>query len=175
MKHAKHSQNEIYSSTKKRNQNSNTSRDIYSKTPKSKIILDVISKILFPLEMMVVIALILYATLIQIFPIVYIFIFIVLLGVLAGVHIKLLSGKKRRVRRKRILSLCLSVAMFVVSGFGMSYMGILNGAIGDITLGTGEITTRLKTLLRIRLLFIFRVLILKIQPKLRTKVYPMLI
>ena len=144
MKHAKHSQNEIYSSTKKRNQNSNTSRDIYSKTPKSKIILDVISKILFPLEMMVVIALILYATLIQIFPILYIFIFIVLLGVLAGVHIKLLSGKKRRVRRKRIISLCLSVAMFVVSGFGMSYMGILNGAIGDISLGTGENNDQVK-------------------------------
>ena len=112
--------------------------DIVSKTPKSKIILDRISKILFPIEMMVVIALILYATLIQIFPILYIFIFIVLLGILAGVHIKLLSGKKRRIGRKRIISLCLSVMMFVVSGFGMSYMGILNGAIGDITLGTGE-------------------------------------
>ncbi len=144
MKHAKHAQNEIYSSTKKKNQSSNTSRDIYSKTPKSKIILDIISKILFPVEMMVVIALILYATLIQIFPILYIFIFIVLLGVLAGVHIKLLSGKKRRVRRKRILSLCLSVAMFVVSGFGMSYMGILNGAIGDISLGAGENANQVK-------------------------------
>ncbi|MBR2040090.1 MAG: hypothetical protein IJ948_01775, partial [Clostridia bacterium] len=138
MKHAKHSQKEIYSSSKSRDLNSFSNMDIVSKTPKSKIILDRISKILFPIEMMVVIALILYATLIQIFPILYIFIFIVLLGILAGVHIKLLSGKKRRIGRKRIISLCLSVMMFVVSGFGMSYMGILNGAIGDITLGTGE-------------------------------------
>ena len=138
MKHAKHSQREIYSSSKSRDLNSFAGRDIVSKTPKSKIVLDITSKILFPREMMVVIALILYATLIQIFPILYIFIFIVLLGILAGVHIKLLSGRKRRIRRKRIISLCLSVMMFVVSGFGMSYMGILNGAIGDIALGTGE-------------------------------------
>ena len=143
MKHAKHSQKDIYSS-KKKNLNSYATRDIYSKTPKSKIVLDIISKILFPVEMMVVIALILYATLIQIFPVLYIFIFIILLGILAGVHIKLLSGKKRRVRRKRIISLCLSVAMFVVSGFGMSYMGILNGAIGDISLGTGENADQVK-------------------------------
>lgn len=148
MKHAKHSQNEVYSSTKKKKSSANTSRDIYSKTPKSKIVLDIISKVLFPLEMMVVIALILYATLIQIFPILYIFIFIILLGVLAGVHIKLLSGKKRRIRRKRIISLCLSVMMFVVSGFGMSYMGILNGAIGDIALGTGENADQVKNVAR---------------------------
>ena len=142
MKHAKHpgkgDSREIYSSTKSRNLNSYSSRDIVSKTPKSKKVLDVVSKILFPIEMMVVIALIIYATLIQIFPTLYIFIFIVLLGILAGVHIKLLSGRKRRIKRKRILSLCLSVVMFIVSGLGMSYMGILNGAIGDITLGTGE-------------------------------------
>lgn len=138
MKHSKHSKTNMYSSSKSRDLNSFSGRDIVSKTPKSKIILDRISKILFPIEMMVVIALILYATLIQIFPILYIFIFIVLLGVLAGVHIKLLSGKKRRIGRKRIISLCLSIMMFVVSAFGMSYMGILNGAIGDIALGTGE-------------------------------------
>ena len=148
MKHAKHSQNEVYSSTKKKKSSANTSRDIYSKTPKSKIVLDIISKVLFPLEMMVVIALILYATLIQIFPILYIFIFIILLGVLAGVHIKLLSGKKRRIRRKRIISLCLSVMMFVVSGFGMSYMGILNGAIGDIAIGTGKNADQVKNVAR---------------------------
>ena len=71
------SQREIYSSSKSRDLNSFAGRDIVSKTPKSKIILDIISKILFPIEMMVVIALILYATLIQIFPILYIFIFIV--------------------------------------------------------------------------------------------------
>ena len=138
MKHSKHSKTNKHSSSGSRDLNSFSGRDIVSKTPKSKIVLDIISKILFPIEMMLVIALILYATLIQIFPILYIFIFIVLLGVLAGVHIKLLSGKKRRIRRKRIISLCLSVMMFVVSGFGMSYMGILNGAIGDIALGTGE-------------------------------------
>ena len=148
MKHAKHSQREIYSSSKSRDINSFAGRDIVSKTPKSKIVLDIISKILFPIEMMVVIALILYATLIQIFPILYIFIFIVLLGILAGVHIKLLSGKKRRIRRKRIISLCLSVMMFVVSGFGMSYMGILNGAIGDIALGTGENADQVKNVAR---------------------------
>ena len=34
--------------------------------------------------------------------------------------------------------------MFVVSGFGMSYMGILNGAIGDISLGTGENADQVK-------------------------------
>lgn len=138
MKHSKHSKTNMYSSSKSRDLNSFSGRDIVSKTPKSKIVLDIISKILFPIEMMVVIALILYATLIQIFPILYIFIFIVLLGILAGVHIKLLSGKKRRIGRKRIISLCLSIMMFVVSAFGMSYMGILNGAIGDIALGTGE-------------------------------------
>ncbi len=137
MKHAKHSGKKV-KSQQSRNLNSYSSRDIVSKTPKSKKVLDVISKILFPIEMMVVIALIIYATLIQIFPMVYIFVFIVLLGVLAGVHIKLLSGRKRRIRRKRIISLCLSVCMFVVSAFGMSYMGIINGAIGDITLGTGK-------------------------------------
>lgn len=120
------------------NSYSNTNRDIVSKTPKSKRILDIISKILFPIEMLLVIALIIYATLIQIFPITYIFVFIVLLGILAGVHIKLLSGRKRRIRRKRIISLCISICMFVVSAFGMSYMGIINGAIGDIAIGKEE-------------------------------------
>ena len=142
MKHAKNPQNEIYSSTKKKKSSAKESIDIYSKTPKSKIALDIISKILFPIEMMVVIALIIYATLIQVFPVFYVFVFIILLGILAGVHIKLLTGQNRRVKRKRIISIFLSIMMFMVSAFGMSYMGILNGAIGDISLGTGENTNQ---------------------------------
>ncbi len=143
MKHAKHYGNrdnnvDIYSSTKSRNISSRSNRDISSKSSKTKKVLDAVSKILFPIEMLLVIALIIYATFMQIFPTVYIFIFIVLLGILAGVHIKLLSGRRRRIKRKRIISLCLSIAMFIVSGLGMSYMGILNGAIGDIAIGTGE-------------------------------------
>ncbi len=148
MKHAKKPQNEIYSSTKKKKSSANESIDIYSKTPKSKIALDIISKILFPIEMMVVIALILYATLIQIFPVFYVFVFIILLGILAGVHIKLLTGQNRRVKRKRIISIFLSIMMLMVSAFGMSYMGILNGAIGDISLGTGENTNQVGNISR---------------------------
>ncbi len=117
---------------------SNRSRDIVSKSSKSKKILDIISKILFPIGMLLVIALIIYVTLVQFFPITYILIFIVLLGILAAVHIRLLSGKKRRIRRKRIISIALSVATLVVSCFGMSYLGIINGAIGDISMGSGE-------------------------------------
>ncbi len=148
MKHSKHSVNSKSKrkvttdsrdiSSFSRDISSHSNRDISSKSSKAKKYLDIISKILFPIEMLVVIALIIFATLIQIFPIAYIFAFIVLLGILAGVHIRLLSGKKRRIKRKRIISLCLSVAMFVVSGLGMSYMGIINGAISDITLGTEE-------------------------------------
>lgn len=141
MKHAKHSKGRIRntkSSSGNMNLNSFSNRDIVSKTPKTSRVLDIISKILFPIELLVVIALIIYATLVQIFPLTYIFVFIVLLGILAGVHIKLLSGRKRRIKRKRIISLCLSVCMLIVSTFGMSYMGIIDGAIGDITLGSGE-------------------------------------
>ncbi len=134
MKHAKHYGKRSHS----RDLNSYSNRDIVSKSSSTKKALDIISKILFPIEMLLVIALIIYATLIQIFPMTYIFIFIVLLGVLAGVHIKLLSGKKRRIKRKRILSLCLSVVMFIVSGFGMSYFGIINNAIDDLTIDNGE-------------------------------------
>lgn len=131
MRHAKHSGKKVNNY----DLNSYSSRDIVSRTSKSKKALDIISKILFPIEMVLVIALIIHATLIQIFPLTYIFIFIVLLGILAGVHIKLLSGKKRRIKRKRIISLCLSVFMFIVSVFGMSYFGIIDSAIGDITIG----------------------------------------
>ncbi len=138
MKHANNRRARSAKSTRSKNVNLNSysNRDIVSKTPKSKKILDVVSKILFPIELLLVIALIIYATLIQIFPITYIFIFIVLLGILAGVHIKLLSGRKRRIKRKRIISLAISICMFIVSAFGMSYMGIINGAIGDIAIGT---------------------------------------
>ncbi len=118
------------------NLSSYSNRDIVSRTPKSKKILDIVSKILFPAELLLVIALIIYATLIQIFPMGYIFIFIVLLGILAGVHIKLLSGRRRRIKTKRITSIVISVCVFLVSAFSMSYMGILNGAIGDISIGT---------------------------------------
>lgn len=140
MKHASNKRARSVKSTRSQNVNLNSysNRDIVSKTPKSKKILDILSKILFPIELLLVIALIIYATLIQIFPITYIFIFIVLLGILAGVHIKLLSGRKRRIKRKRIISLAISICMFVVSAFGMSYMGIINGAIGDISIGTEE-------------------------------------
>ncbi|MBQ6847842.1 MAG: LCP family protein [Clostridia bacterium] len=130
MKHSKHTR----SRSQSRNLNSYSNRDISSKSSKTKKALDIISKILFPIEMMLVIALIIYATLIEIFPLTYIFIFIVLLGILAGVHIRLLSGKKRRIKRKRIISICMSAVMFVVSGFGMSYFGIINNAIGDLTI-----------------------------------------
>ncbi len=143
MKYAKHSGKrntgkDIYSSSQSREISSHSSRDISSRTSKAKRTLDAVAKILFPIEILVVIALIIYATLVQIFPTLYIFIFIILLGVLSGVHIKLLSGRKRRIKRKRIISICLSAVMFIASGLGMSYMGILNGAIGDITLGQGE-------------------------------------
>ncbi len=141
MKHAKNNKRvkaKSGATAQSRDLNSFSNRDIVSKTPKSKKVLDIVSKILFPIEMLLVIALIIYATLIQIFPVTYIFVFIVLLGILAGVHIKLLSGRKRRIKRKRIISLAISICMFIASAFGMSYMGIINGAIGDITIGTEE-------------------------------------
>ncbi len=134
MKHARHSGKRSQS----RDLNSYSSRDIVSRTSTTKRALDTVSKILFPIEMLLVIALIVYITLVQFFPLKYILIFIVLLGILAGVHIKLLTGKRRRIKRKRIISIAVSVVMIVVSAFGMSYLGLLNSAIGDITLGTGE-------------------------------------
>ena len=141
MKHSKHSAKRTPKSVKIDNSRDISSRsmvDISSNSSKTKKYLDIISKILFPIEILVVIALIIFATVIQIFPIAYIFVFVVLLGILVGVHLRLLSGKKRRIKRKRILSLALSVVMFIVSGLGMSYMGILNGAIGDIAIGKEE-------------------------------------
>lgn len=141
MKHSKHSAKRTPKSVKIDNSRDISSRsmvDISSNSSKTKKYLDIISKILFPIEILVVIALIIFATVIQIFPIAYILVFVVLLGILVGVHLRLLSGKKRRIKRKRILSLCLSVVMFIVSGLGMSYMGILNGAIGDIAIGKEE-------------------------------------
>ena len=141
MKHSKHSAKRTPKSVKIDNSRDISSRsmvDISSNSSKTKKYLDIISKILFPIEILVVIALIIFATVIQIFPIAYILVFVVLLGILVGVHLRLLSGKKRRIKRKRILSLALSVVMFIVSGLGMSYMGILNGAIGDIAISKEE-------------------------------------
>lgn len=145
MKHSKHSKGkyntqnglDIVSSSRSRAKNSK-SDVILSKTPKSKKIYDFIAKLLFALEMLLVIALIIHATVVQIFPIMYIFILIALLGILVGIHIKLLSGKKRRFKTKRTLSLVLSILMFVVSAFGMSYMGLIDSAIGDVALGDEE-------------------------------------
>lgn len=128
----------VSSSSKKRSKKRDKSKDIVSKTPKSKKFFDFLTKLLFVFEMLVVIALIIHATIVQIFPVQYIFILIAVLGILAGIHMWLLSGKRRWFKRKRTISLLLSIAMFVVSAFGMSYMGILDSAIGDIVVGGEE-------------------------------------
>lgn len=145
MKHSKHSkaryntQNDLDVVSSSRSYVRNSKSDvILSKTPKSKKIYDFIAKMLFALELLLVIALIIHATVVQIFPVMYIFILIVLLGILVGIHMKLLSGKRRRFKTKRTLSLVLSILMFVTSAFGMSYMGIIDSAIGDVSIGGEE-------------------------------------
>ena len=149
MKHAKHSNKR---SKKPDNSEILLSNDIYSsssamrasrtKDIKAKKALDLISKILFPLGMLVVTALVIYLTAVQLLPLAYIMVIVVLLGILVAAQLRLLSGKKRRIKRKRIISIALSVVTVFVSCFGMSYVGIINGAIGDITLGHGENTDK---------------------------------
>lgn len=142
MKHGKHSKSnintdndlDIVSSSSKRSKR-DKSDIILSKTPKSRKIYDFITKMLFAIELLLVIALIIHATIVEIFPIQYIFILIAVLGVLVGLHMWLLSGKRKWFKRKRTISLLLSIVMFVVSAFGMSYMGLIDSAIGDVTIG----------------------------------------
>lgn len=129
---------DIVSSSSKKRAKRDKSNDIVSKTPKSKKFFDFLTKLLFCLELLVVVALIIHATIVEFFPIQYIFIMIAMLGVLAGIHMWLLSGKKRWFKRKRTISLLLSIVMFAVSAFGMSYMGLIDSAIGDVTLGGEE-------------------------------------
>lgn len=146
MKHAKHSKSrsnrevtsELYSSSKM--QKKDESDIILSHTPKGRKVFDAITKILFALEMPFVIALIVYVTVIDLFPLLYILAAILLLGILVAVHMKLLSGRIRRrhFKRKRIISFVLSICVFIGSVFGMSYMGIVNNAIDDIALGDSE-------------------------------------
>ena len=71
-------------------------------------------------------------------PLTYILAIILILGILAAVHLRLFSGSKRHIKRKRIISIALSVVTVIVSCFGMSYVGIFNGAIGDIAIGDGD-------------------------------------
>ncbi len=147
MKHGKHSMSransedntELYISSKRRK--GDNSDIILSRTPKGRKWFDAITKILFVIEMILVIALIVYVTTVNLFPIQYIFAAIVLLGILVGIHMKLLSGKTRRrhFKRKRIISFVLSICVFIGSVFGMSYMGLINSAIGDIALGGEEV------------------------------------
>ena len=89
----------VSSSSKKRSKKKDKSNDIVSKTPKSKKFFDFLTKLLFCIEMLLVIALIIHATIVQIFPVQYIFILIAVLGVLAGIHMWLLSGKKKWFKR----------------------------------------------------------------------------
>lgn len=145
MKHAKHSKSrskqmektDLYVPTKGKEDDSDI---ILSHTPKGKKCFDIITKVLFGIEVPLLIALIIYVTVIDFFPMQYIFIAIALLGILVGVHMKLLSGKIRRrhFKRKRIISLVLSICIFIGSAFGMSYMGLIDNAIGDIALGDTE-------------------------------------
>ncbi len=145
MKHAKHSGgrnnnsangeillNDIYSSTNRRR------RPVSAKELKTRKILDAISKLLFPIGVLTTVALIIFIAVVQLLPISYILAIIFILGIAVAVHLRLFSGSRRHIKRKRIISIALSVAMVVVSCFGMSYVGIFNGAIGDIALEGGE-------------------------------------
>ena len=143
MKHAKHSGD----NRKPQNEEILLCDDVYSsrnrkptgnKLTKGKRVLDLIAKILFPIGILTLAALIIYITVAQFLPLVYILIMTAVLGVLSAVHFKLTSGKKRHVKRKRIISIVLSVVTVVVSCFGMSYVGIFDGAISDFVLGKGE-------------------------------------
>ena len=112
MKHGKHSNNDV----------------ILSKTPKSKKALNFFSKFIFVFELLLFAALVIYITLSQLFPLKYIFVLIAFFGVLTGVHIWLLSGRKK-FTAKRTVSLVLSIIIFLTSAFGIIMFGTVQGSI----------------------------------------------
>ena len=146
MKHAKHSGdnnknksneeillcNDIYSSSSRRR------KPISAKELKRRKILNAIAKILLPIGLLTAVALVIYISVVQLMPLTYILAVILVLGILVAVHLRLFSGSKRHIKRKRIISIALSVVTVIVSCFGMSYVGIFNGAIGDIAIGDGD-------------------------------------
>lgn len=146
MKHAKHSGgnnkktandeillcNDIYSSSSRRR------KPISAKELKRRKILNAIAKVLLPIGLLTAAALVIYISVVQLLPLAYILAVILVLGILVAVHLRLFSGSKRHIKRKRIISIALSVVTVIVSCFGMSYVGIFNGAIGDIALGNDD-------------------------------------
>ena len=98
MKHAKHSGD----NRKPQNEEILLCDDVYSsrnrkptgnKLTKGKRVLDLIAKILFPIGILTLAALIIYITVAQFLPLVYILFMTAVLGVLSAVHFKLTSGK----------------------------------------------------------------------------------
>ncbi len=128
-KHAKHGVNQerelsSYSSKSK----ARAKRDddvILSKTPKGKKVFDFITKLLFALTMLFTVFVIIVATF-ENAPTKILFLVIIALGIIVGLQMALLSGKIRRKRfkRKRIISMGLSIVMLVISVFGWSYLGV---------------------------------------------------
>lgn len=157
MKHSKHSNGsnwqendiDIVSSSKKHSK-ADDSNVILSKTPKGRIALDVIAKILFILSAasMVVLAIVLTLTsAIDYIPVLWLLIFIVFIGIFVGFNMWLLAKRKKVAGFgfyfKRGLSVFLSVIIAIpISVVGFVASGILNvtleGFLGDITIG-GEV------------------------------------
>lgn len=103
---------------------------IISRTPISHKIYDVLMKLLFVFELLMLIALIVYVTVTELIPIKYIFALVLLLGISSGVHVWLLSGR-RKFTLKRTVSFVLSILIFSASIFGMSMIGAIHGSLND--------------------------------------------
>lgn len=124
----------VASSSRKKGKKNN-SDVILSSTPKGKKVYNVIAKILFIISILGLGALIGYAAYEGYLGMPLVFIPVVLFGILFGIHLGLLSKKKKAFYFKRTVSLILSILTVVGSLYACSLMGIVNGFISDITIG----------------------------------------
>ncbi len=133
MKHGKHSSKKVYNSRIGENQSGlYNNKDIVSRTPKGKIALDIISKLLFVIGLITVvfaiITIVLFGRGLEDMPKTFIVIIIALVavtGILAGIQMSLLSGKKgKKMKPKRIASIVISLIVIITStlgGLGVNY------------------------------------------------------
>ncbi len=143
MKQGKHSKKINDSRLKEKGYESYSNNDIVSRTPKGKIVLDIISKLLFVIGLITVVFAIITIVLLgkglEEMPKTFIVIIIALVlitGILAGIQMSLLSGKKgRKIKRKRIASIVISLLVIITSTLGGVAVNYGNNALKQILEG----------------------------------------